>query len=68
MNIKIFSDHNNIKIFCKGELLWKKKKKEKEDSTKYGEFVPTFFTWIGLDEQKEAAKKLENVTKKNKKN
>ena len=40
-------------------------KKEKiEDITKYGEFIPTFFTWNTLKEQKEKTKKLEEITKK----
>lgn len=45
----------------------KKEKREKEDGTKYGEFIPSYFTWITPEEQKEEAKKLENMTKKNKK-
>ena len=35
-----------------------------EDSTKYGEFVSSYFAWISLPEQKEKAKRLENITKK----
>ena len=35
-----------------------------EDSTKYGEFVSSYFAWI--PEQKENAKRLQNITKKNK--
>ena len=38
----------------------------KEDKTKYGEFVSSFFAWKTLDKQKEIAKKLENVTKNDK--
>ena len=40
--------------------------KEKEDATKYGEFISSFFSWITLDKQKERAKDLENITKKDK--
>ena len=36
----------------------------KEDSTKYGEFVSSYFAWLTLEEQKEKAKKLDNMTKK----
>lgn len=36
----------------------------KEDSTKYGEFISSFFGWKTLDKQKEIAKKLEDITKK----
>ena len=38
-----------------------------EDSTKYGEFVPSYFAWIPLPEQKEKAKRLQNITKKDEK-
>ena len=34
-----------------------------EDATKYGEFVSSYFAWIPLEEQKEIAKKLQNITK-----
>lgn len=36
---------------------------EIEDTTKYGEFVSSYFAWLTLDRQKRTAKKLENVTK-----
>ena len=39
-----------------------------EDSTKYGEFVSSYFAWIPLPEQKENAKRLQNITKKKEKN
>ena len=31
------------------------------------EFVPEYFTWITMEEQKKKVEKLENVTKKDKK-
>ena len=34
-----------------------------EDSTKYGEFVSSYFAWIPLPKQKETVSKLENITK-----
>lgn len=34
-----------------------------EDKTKNGEFVPSFFEWITLDEQKKRAEELANLTK-----
>ncbi len=43
-----------------------KDKKEKEDATKYGEFIPSYFTWLTLREQKENANRLSEITKKNK--
>ena len=36
-----------------------------EDATKYGEFISSYFAWITLPEQKNKAKKLENITKTN---
>ena len=41
-----------------------KKEIDREDSTQYGEFISSFFSWIPLSEQKEKTKKLENITKK----
>ena len=34
-----------------------------EDTTKYGEFVSSYFAWIPLPKQKERAKELEQMTK-----
>lgn len=39
----------------------------KEDTTKYGEFVSSYFEWITPDEQKQKAKELEQLGKKDKK-
>ena len=39
------------------------KNDEIEDSTKYGEFISSFFSWNTLEGQKEKAKDLENMTK-----
>lgn len=38
-----------------------------EDETKNGEFISSYFTWNTLDGQKGKAHKLENITKKRKK-
>ena len=35
-----------------------------EDATQYGEFVSSYFAWIPLPNQKEKAKKMVNMTKK----
>ena len=43
-----------------------KNKKEKEDATKYGEFVSSYFAWKTLEEQKEISDKLANITDKEK--
>lgn len=34
-----------------------------EDSTKYGEFVSSYFAWLTLEKQKRNAKKMEDMTK-----
>lgn len=34
-----------------------------EDTTKYGEFVSSYFAWVSLPKQKEKVEKLENITK-----
>ena len=41
----------------------KSTKDYKEDTTKYGEFISSYFAWLTLDEQKKRAKELENKTK-----
>ena len=38
-----------------------------EDSTKYGEFISSYFAWISLPEQKVKAKRLQEIAKKDKK-
>ena len=42
----------------------KKKKEDNEDTTKYGEFISTFFQWITPEEQRKRAEELNNKTKK----
>lgn len=37
-----------------------------EDTTKYGEFISSYFAWVPLPEQKENTKRLENITKERK--
>ena len=49
------NDRNNIQE--------RKTDKAREDSTKYGEFVSSYFAWIPLPKQKETVNKLENITK-----
>ena len=43
-----------------------KNKKEKEDTTQYGEFISSYFAWQTLEEQKKKANKLANITDKEK--
>ena len=40
----------------------KKWRRENEDATKYGEFISSFFAWKTLDEQKDIADKLADIT------
>lgn len=35
-----------------------------EDTTKYGEFISSYFAWVSLPEQKAKAEKMQNMTKK----
>ena len=44
----------------------KKVQKVKEDATKYGEFVSSYFGWITPKQQKERAKKLEKIGRQKK--
>ncbi len=37
----------------------------KHSSTKYGEMIPTNFTWLSFEKQKENANRLANITKIN---
>ena len=41
------------------------KDNKKENTTKYGEFVPSTHHWIPIEKQKQKAHKLANITKKN---
>lgn len=36
---------------------------ETEDTTKYGEFISSYFAWISLERQKKQAKQMEEMTK-----
>ena len=35
-----------------------------EDSTKYGEFISSYFAWLTLERQKDIVNRLEDATKK----
>lgn len=37
-----------------------------EDSTKYGEFISSYFAWVSLPQQKDRVNELENMTKNKK--
>ena len=42
----------------------KKWRRDNEDTTKYGEFISSFFAWKTLEEQKDIANKLADITTK----
>lgn len=44
----------------------KRRKREAEDATKYGEFISSYFHWVGLDKQKEVVEELEDMTAEDK--
>ena len=37
-----------------------------EDTTKYGEFVSSYFAWLTLEKQKDKASQMDKMTKKKK--
>lgn len=41
----------------------KKNSKDIEDTTKYGEFVSSYFAWVTLEKQKQNAKEMDKMTK-----
>lgn len=41
---------------------------KKENVTKYGEFIPSYFSWLSLEDQKKRAEELNNMTKGDNKN
>ena len=60
--------HNIGDIIAEESIIGRDKDKIiKEDTTKYGEFVSSYFEWITPDEQKQKAKELEQLGKKDKK-
>lgn len=35
-----------------------------EETTRYGEFISSYFAWVGLNKQKTRAEELNNMTKR----
>lgn len=35
-----------------------------DDTTRYGEFITTYFAWVPLEEQKKKVERLQKITKK----
>ena len=42
------------------------KKEDREDVTKYGEFISSYSAWVPPEKQKNIVEKLENMTKSEK--
>ena len=40
------------------------KKNNNKKERNYEEFIPMYFSWVPINKQKENAKRLENITKK----
>ena len=59
-------DLHNLTIDNKEEPI-KYGEEEVEDTTRYGEFVTSYFAWVPMSKQKENVEKLENITKKKEK-
>lgn len=43
--------------------MFEEKDKSKKKNENFGEFVPTYFGWISLDDQKKRAEELDEKTK-----
>ena len=39
-----------------------------EDTTKYGEFISSYFAWVAPEAQRRNVERLENITNKNHRN
>ena len=42
-----------------------KENDSKEDASKYGEFILSYFAWLSPEEQKQKTEKLQKITKNN---
>ena len=60
-------DLQNQTIENKEESIKHGEEEEIEDTTRYGEFVKSYFEWVPMSKQKENVKRLENITKKREK-
>ena len=57
-----------LKIMKGRMVKMNKDKREKEDTTKYGEFVSSFFGWITPENQKHRVNEIEKMTNNEEKN
>ena len=60
-------DLQNMTIENQEESIKHGEEEETEDTTRYGEFVTSYFAWVSMSKQKENVKRLENITKKREK-
>lgn len=63
MHTKSQKSNTNLEVIS---LKIDKKNPRREDTTKYGEFVCSEYQWLPIEKQKEQAKKMANMTKKEK--
>ena len=56
-------DLQNRTIENKEESIKHGEEEDTEDTTRYGEFVTSYFAWVPMSKQKENVEKLENITK-----
>lgn len=52
------TDNKNLKSLNKAI------NEENEDVTEYGEFITSYFAWVGLEKQKEIVEKMQKMTDK----
>lgn len=63
LHIKSQKSNTNLEVIS---LKIDKKNSRREDTTKYGEFVCSEYQWLPIEKQKEQAKEMANMTKKEK--
>ena len=63
-NVKKFDKKSNEDFEKRVNSDLEEKYEVGEDSTKYGEFISSYFAWISLPNQKERAEELDNMTKR----
>ncbi len=64
---QILSENLQNQIIENKEKSIKYGEEDVEDTTRYGEFVTSYFAWVPMSKQKENVEKLENITKKREK-
>lgn len=60
---KIDKENKKVENNQKGEYHLEELVNE-EETTRYGEFISSYFAWVGLNKQKTRAEELNNMTKR----